>query len=57
MLLLVRGPLRDIVTFCAFEKIGVPTTTEKRHQQERVVARGRGLIENWLANYRRDITI
>jgi len=55
MLLLLRGPLIDVVTFCAFEKIGVPTTTEKRHRQERLVARGRSLSENWLANYRRAI--
>ena len=50
MLLLLRGPLRDIVTFCAFEKTGEPTTTE-----ERLFARGRSLSENWLANYRRGI--
>jgi len=55
MLLLLRGPLRDVVTFCPFEKIGEPTTTEKRHRQERLFARGRNLSENWLSNYRRGI--
>jgi len=34
MLLLLRGPLMDVVTFCAFERIGEPTTTDKKHQQE-----------------------
>jgi len=55
MLLLLRGPLRDFVTFCAFEKNGEPTTAEKRHRQERLFARGGSLSENWLENYRRGI--
>jgi hypothetical protein len=54
MLLLLRGPLMDVLTFCAFEKMGT-TTTDKRHQQERLVARGRRLNENRLANCRRGI--
>jgi hypothetical protein len=34
MLLLLRGPLMDVVTFCAFEEIVELTATEKRHRQE-----------------------
>ena len=55
MLLLLRGPLMDVVTFCTFEKMGETTTTDQRHQQERLVARGRSLNENRLANCRRGI--
>ena len=53
MLLLLRGPLRDFVTFCAFAKCGEQTTAEKRHWQERLFASARSLRENWVANYRR----
>lgn len=35
MLLLLRRPLRDTVTFCAFEKIREPTTAHKRGGEQR----------------------
>jgi hypothetical protein len=44
MLLLLRRPLRDAVTFCAFEKIGVPTTAEKRRQKQVLVCGKGGFV-------------
>jgi len=35
MLLLLRRPLRDTVTFCAFEKVRQPMTAHNRGREQR----------------------
>jgi hypothetical protein len=37
MLLFLRTPLKDAVTFCAFEKILDPTMAENAHRKQRSV--------------------
>jgi hypothetical protein len=42
MLLLLRRPIRNAVTFCAFEKIRKPMTAEKRHQELQSICERKG---------------
>jgi hypothetical protein len=44
MLLLLRRPLREVVTYCAFDKIRQPELAEKMREEQRLVSGRKELV-------------